>query len=48
MMPSGRVAAATVLSVNRTMTGHPATVRQYWIEDGNSDNMIIGRKGGHL
>ena len=43
-----RAAAATVLSDKRTVSGHPATVRQYWTENGNSDKMIIGRKDGHL
>ena len=47
-MPSARAAAATVLSVKRTLSGHPATVRKRWTADGNSDNMIIGRKGGQI
>jgi hypothetical protein len=48
MMPSARAAVVTVLSDKRTMSGHPATVRKYWTENGNSDKMIIGRQGGHL
>jgi hypothetical protein len=48
MMPSARAAAATVLSDKRTVSGHTATVRKYWTENGNSDKMIVGRKGGHL
>jgi hypothetical protein len=48
MMPFARAAAATVLSGKRTMSGHPATVRKYWTENGNADKMIVGRKGGHL
>lgn len=48
MTPSAPVAAIVTLSVKRTMSGHSANVRKYWITNGNSDRMIVGRKGGHL
>jgi hypothetical protein len=47
MTLSAPVAAVVALSVKRTMSGHSADVRKYWIANGNSDKMFAGRKGGH-
>lgn len=41
-------AAVVALSVKRTMGDYFADVRKYWITNGNSDRMIVRRKGGHL
>jgi len=37
-----------VVSVKRTMTGHPGSVRQPWHPHGKADKMIAGRENGQI